>query len=91
MISVLIIVLIILFCVMAFVTHYFYKGCRKYKKMYSNVKYELDTITEEFKMLSKAYKIKLKNKEKADEEISNLNDGDYTANVLNKLRKHTKD
>ena len=90
MVSVIIVALIVLFCLMAFVAHKYREKSKYYYRMYSNIMCEYEKLSYEFKRLKKANEIKLKNKEKADEEIANLNDGDYTANVLNKLRKHTK-
>ena len=90
MVSVIIVALIVLFCLMAFIAYKNREKAKYYERIGNSAILEYEKLSDEFNRLKKANEIKLKNKEKADEEIANLNDGDYTTNVLNKLRKHTK-
>lgn len=90
MVSVIIVALFVFFCIMAFVAYKYREKAKYYERIGKRAVSEYEKLSYEFNKLKKANEIKLKNKEKADEEIANLNDGDYTANVLNKLRKHTK-
>ena len=64
--------------------------CRLYqrsKKACEAEKVKLACLQQEYGKLVKAYEAKKKNKEKADEKISDLHSGDSVANAINILRK----
>lgn len=90
MVSIIITALIVMFCVIAIVAYTFFKLYKKAKKNYSTARDDLQCMQEEFSRLVEAYKIKSNNKEKANEEIAELHNGDVIANTLDKLRKHTE-
>ena len=77
-------VLVIAVVIIAFI---FNKMYRKYKSAYEQEHNKLVGLEQEYSKLVEAYNIKKKNKEKADEKISDLHSGDSVANAINILRK----
>ena len=65
----------------------FVKLYKKYKLAYENEHTQLVNLQEEYSKLAEAYKIKKENKEKADEEISNLHNGTVSADDILPKRK----
>lgn len=76
-----------LILVIAVVAVIFCKLYKKYKKNYEQEHTKLLDLEKEYTTLVEAYKIKKKNKEKADEKIDNLHNGDAVNNAINILRK----
>lgn len=64
-----------------------YKLYRKNRKLYEEEHLQLLQLQEEYSKLAEAYKIKKENKEKADEEISNLHNGTMSADDVLPKRK----
>lgn len=79
------VVLIILLCITLFI---FGKTCKKYKRRYEAEKIKAEQLQEEYSKLAEAYRIKKENKEKADAEISNLHNGNTTADNILPKRKN---
>lgn len=77
-------VLIVIASVIAFVFNRLY---RKYKTAYKQEHNKLKGLEQEYLTLVEAYKIKKKNKEKADEKVDDLYNGDSVVNAINILRK----
>ena len=73
-------VVITLFC--GIVMAIFGKLYKKYKLAYEQEHEKLLGIQEEYSKLVQAYEIKKKNKEKADEKISNLRNGVVSADDI---------
>ena len=78
------VVLVAILCITLFI---FGKVCKKYKCRYETERIKIEQLQEEYSKLAEAYKIKKENKEKADEKIDNLHNGDSVANAINILRK----
>jgi len=76
-----------LIIVIAVVAVIFCKLYKKYKTNYEQEHTKLLDLEKEYTTLVEAYKIKKKNKEKADEKIDNLHNGDAVNNAINILRK----
>ena len=79
-------VVITLFC--GIVMAIFGKLYKKYKLAYEQEHEKLLGIQEEYTKLVQAYEIKKKNKEKADEKISNLHNGKLSADDILPKRKY---
>ena len=80
--------IIIFLSVFAFVLVFiFYMLYRKNRKLYEEEHLQLLQLQEEYSKLAEAYKIKKENKEKADEEISNLHNGTVSADDVLPKRK----
>ena len=77
-------VLIVIASVISFVFNRLY---RKYKTAYEQEHNKLKGLEQEYLTLVEAYKIKKKNKEKADEKVDDLHNGDSVANAIDILRK----
>ena len=78
---------VIILLVMGTITTIFFKLYRKNRKLYEEEHLQLLQLQEEYSKLAEAYKIKKENKEKADEEISNLHNGTVSADDVLPKRK----
>ena len=79
-------VVIVLFC--GITTAIFGKLYKKYKLAYEQEHEKLLGIQEEYSKLVQAYEIKKKNKEKADEKITDLHNGNLSADDILPKRKN---
>lgn len=80
-------VLVIISGVFAYI---FYKMYRKSKDCYEKEHLKLVNLQEEYSKLAEAYNIMKKNKEQADEEISDLHSGVVSADDILPKRKSRK-
>lgn len=80
-------VLVIISGVFAYI---FYKMYRKFKNCYEKEHIKLVNLQEEYSKLAEAYNIMKKNKEQADEEISDLHSGVVSADDILPKRKSRK-
>ena len=80
-------VLVIISGVFAYI---FYKMCRKFKNCYEKEHLKLVNLQEEYSKLAESYNIMKKNKEQADEEISDLHSGVVSADDILPKRKSRK-
>ena len=80
-------VLVIISDVFAYI---FYKMYRKFKNCYEKEHLKLVNLQEEYSKLAEAYNIMKKNKEQADEEISDLHSGVVSADDILPKRKSRK-
>ena len=82
-----IIIAVVVFIVLFVLVSTFFKLYRKNRKLYEEEHLQLLQLQEEYSKLAEAYKIKKENKEKADEEISNLHNGTVSADDVLPKRK----
>ena len=80
-------VLVIISGVFAYI---FYKMYRKFKNCYEKEHLKLVNLQEEYSKLAESYNIMKKNKEQADEEISDLHSGVVSADDILPKRKSRK-
>lgn len=82
--------LVVLLIILSVALVIFSKVCKKYKNLYETEKINLECLQEEYSNLAKAYNIKKQNKESADEKVSDLHNGNTTAdNILPKRKSRT--
>lgn len=77
--------LLIIFVLFSYVL---FKKYKKSRKEYKELSERFNGLSEEFQKVLEADKIKENNKEKADEKISNLHNGNVVDNAIDILRKH---
>lgn len=84
---------IILICVIILLltlTFVFIKLSRKYKGLYKEEHKKLIGLEQEYSKLIEAYNVKKQNKEKADEKINALHNGELSADDILPKRKSKK-
>lgn len=85
-----IIALLVVIAVLVTVALILHKLYKKTKKSYEDEHTQLLQLQEEYSKLAEAYKIKKENKEKADEKVSDLHNGNTTADDILPKRKSRK-
>lgn len=83
-----VVILIAVLTLSVIITYFVAKLYKKYKLAYEQEHEKLLGIQEEYTKLVQAYEIKKKNKEKADEKISNLHNGKLSADDILPKRKN---
>lgn len=80
-------ILFALLVISVFISYFFFKKYKKVKAEYNDILEKHKGLLEEFQKLLEVNKIKDANKEKADEKINNLHNGNAVDNAINILRK----
>lgn len=84
----LLIITFALFVVSSFAVSAFARLYKKYRTLYKQEHEKLLGIQEEYSKLVKAYEIKKKNKERANEKTDSLHNGDVSADDILPKRKN---
>lgn len=86
----LIVILVCVIAVLLVLTFVFIKLSRKYKGLYKEEHKKLIGLEQEYSKLIEAYNVKKQNKEKADEKINALHNGELSADDILPKRKSKK-
>lgn len=86
----LIVILVCVIAVLLVLTFAFIKLSRKYKGLYKEEHKKLIGLEQEYSKLIEAYNVKKENKEKADEKINALHNGELSADDILPKRKSKK-